>query len=107
MDHCFVQLLAKFPVRHQSGRRHARGIKHGIFVKTSLKSRLSITMNSRCNIGATRRGRGALANAPDLGERTRPGACWAAKSGRRSRLGTTPLCPYIAPRALKAHGATA
>jgi hypothetical protein len=23
-------------------------------------------MNSRCNIGATRRGRGALANAPDL-----------------------------------------
>jgi hypothetical protein len=27
----FVQLSAKFPVRHQSGRRHARGIKHGIF----------------------------------------------------------------------------
>jgi hypothetical protein len=25
-------------------------------------------MNSRCNIGATRRGRGAFANPPDLGE---------------------------------------
>jgi hypothetical protein len=28
-------------------------IKHGIFVKTSITSRLGITMNSRCNIGAT------------------------------------------------------
>ena len=26
--------LQNFPVRHQSGRRHARGIKHGIFLKT-------------------------------------------------------------------------
>jgi hypothetical protein len=66
MNGSFVQLLAKFPVRHQSGRRHASGIKHGIFVKTSITSRLGITMNSRCNIGATRRGQGALANAPDL-----------------------------------------
>jgi hypothetical protein len=28
-----AQLSAKFPVRHQSGRRHARGIKHGISSK--------------------------------------------------------------------------
>src|SRR3984893_13644862 len=33
MDHCFVQLPATFPVWHQSGRRHARGIKNA-FVKT-------------------------------------------------------------------------
>jgi hypothetical protein len=29
------------------------------------------------------------------------------RAGEGARLGTTPLCPYIAPRALKAHGATA
>jgi len=81
-----------------------RGIKADVATLEALNtafrqitSRLGITMNSRCNIGATRRGRGALASAPDLwGEDQIRGGLMGSQERAKEPPRRKPAMPFIA-----------
>ena len=62
-------------------------------------------MNSRCNIGATRRGRGALASAPDLwGEDQRPDGQPRAGEGAPSAQARDAIYRFWALKVPPDHG---